>query len=170
MEDVEPAFSHHPVSTLPLIETPSGASLRIVAGEAFGRRSPVTTHWPTLYVDAGLPEGSSFELQAEHEERALYVASGSIGVSGGAGPARDVLALQMAVLEPGVTAQVLAHENSRVMLLGGRPFATPRQLYWNFVASTRERLDGAKQDWAAQNHARFPKVPGDDVEFIPLPG
>ena len=170
MEDVEPAFSHHPAATLPMIETPSGARLRIVAGEAFGRRSPVATLWPTLYVDAALPQGSSFELQADHEERALYVASGSIMVGGeGRSTAHNVLALQMAVLEPGVTVQVTAHENSRVMLLGGQAFAAPRQLYWNFVASTRERLDRAKADWAAQNPARFPKVPGDDVEFIPLP-
>lgn len=168
MEDVEPAFNHHPAATLPLIETPSGAQLRIVAGEAFGRRSPVATLWPTLYVDAALPAGSGFELQAEHEERALYVASGSIHVSG-AGPARDVLALQMAVLEPGVTVQVTAPGNSRVMLLGGKPFAAPRQLYWNFVASSRERLEAGKRDWAEQNLARFPKVPGDAVEFIPLP-
>jgi len=170
MEDMEPAFSHHPAATLPLIETPSGARLRIVAGEAFGRRSPVTTHWPTLYVDAALPAGSSFELQAEHEERALYVASGSLTVGSQTGAAaRNVLALQMAVLEPGVTAQVTADGNSRVMLLGGKAFAAPRQLYWNFVASSRERLDRAKAAWAAQDSARFPKVPGDDVEFIPLP-
>ena len=168
MEDVAPAFSHHPAETLPLIETPTGARLRVVAGEAFGRRSPVATLWPTLYVDAALPQGSDFELQAEHEERALYVASGSIRISG-AGPARDVLALQMAVLEPGVTVQVTTDQNSRVMLLGGKPFAAPRQLYWNFVASSRERLDAGKRDWAEQNLARFPKVPGDEIEFIPLP-
>lgn len=179
LEDVEPAFSHHPAATLPLIETPSGARLRIVAGEAFGRRSPVATLWPTLYVDAVLPEGSGFELPAEHEERALYVASGRIGTGshgtappghGGEDTAGDVLALQMAVLEPGVPVQVKARENSRVMLLGGRAFAAPRHLYWNFVASTVERLESGKRDWADQNPTRFPKVPGDDVEFIPLPG
>lgn len=164
MEDVTPAFSHHPVATLPLIETPTGARLRIVAGEAFGRRSPVATHWPTLYVDAALPAGSRFELQAEHEERALYVASGRVRIG-----EDGVRTLQMAVLEPGVTVQVTASEDSRVMLLGGKAFAAPRHLYWNFVASSRERLDSGKRDWAEQNLARFPKVPGDDVEFIPLP-
>jgi len=164
MEDVAPAFSHHPVATLPLIETPTGARLRVVAGEAFGRRSPVATHWPTLYVDAALPAGSRFELQAEHEERALYVASGRVRIG-----EDGVRTLQMAVLEPGVTVQVTASEDSRVMLLGGKAFAAPRHLYWNFVASSRERLDSGKRDWAEQNLARFPKVPGDDVEFIPLP-
>ncbi len=164
MKDVAPAFSHHPAATLPLIETPTGARLRIVAGEAFGRRSPVATLWPTLYVDAALPAGSRFELQAEHEERALYVASGSVRI--GEDGAR---ALQMAVLEPGVTVQVTALEDSRVMLLGGQAFAAPRHLYWNFVASSRERLDAGKRDWADQNLARFPKVPGDELEFIPLP-
>lgn len=165
-EDIAPAFAHHPAATLPQLETPDGARLRVVAGEAFGRRSPVATLWPTLYVDARLPAGSTLELPPEHEERAFYVATGAVAVDGEAEP---VPALELAVLAPGTTARLRAMHDSRVMLLGGAAFARPREIFWNFVASTPERIEAAKADWRAQNLARFPKVPGDEHEFIPLP-
>lgn len=166
-EDDPPAFAHHPVATLPQLETPDGARLRIVAGEAFGRRSPVATLWPTLYVDAALQAGSSLELSPEHEQRAIYVASGELQVEGETEPLR---ATQLAVLESGATARLRAPTDARVMLIGGAAFPRPREIEWNFVASTRERIEAAKRDWREQNLARFPKVPGDDQEFIPLPG
>lgn len=166
-EDDPPAFAHHPMATLPQLETPDGARLRVVAGEAFGRRSPVATPWPTLYVDAALAAGSSLELPPEHEQRAIYVASGAVQVDGEAEPLR---ATELAVLQPGCTARLRAGTEARAMLIGGAAFARPRELEWNFVASTRERIETAKRDWREQNLARFPKVPGDDQEFIPLPG
>jgi redox-sensitive bicupin YhaK (pirin superfamily) len=166
-EDDAPAFAHHPVATLPQIETPDGARLRIVAGESFGRRSPVATLWPTLYVDAALAAGSSLELPPEHEQRAIYVASGAVQIDGEAQPLR---ATELAVLRPGHTARLRATADARAMLFGGAAFAQPREIEWNFVASTRERIEAAKRDWREQNVARFPKVPGDDQEFIPLPG
>jgi hypothetical protein len=166
-EDDPPSFAHHPAATLPLIETPDGARLRIVAGEAFGRRSPVATLWPTLYVDAALPPGSSLELPAEHEQRGIYVADGELCVDGEPSPVKTG---ELAVLQPGTTARLRAAHESRAMLIGGRGFALPREIEWNFVASTRERIEQAKRDWREQNLARFPKVPGDDQEFIPLPG
>jgi redox-sensitive bicupin YhaK (pirin superfamily) len=166
-EDDPPAFAHHPLATLPQLDTPDGARLRIVAGEAFGRRSPVATPWPTLYVDAALQPGSSLELPPEHEQRAIYVASGALEVDGEPDPLR---ATEMAVLAPDTTARLRAIGAARVMLLGGAAFAQPRELEWNFVASTRERLEAAKRDWRERNLARFPQVPGDELEFIPLPG
>ncbi len=165
-EDVEPAFHHHPAGTLPLLETPDGARLRVIAGEAFGRRSPVATLWPTLYVDAAIPQGGSIELPPEHEERAIYVAEGEIAV--GADDQRCA-AGSLLVLVEGVTARITARSATRAMLLGGARFPTPRLISWNFVASSAERLDAARRDWREQNAARFPKVPGDDREFIPLP-
>jgi redox-sensitive bicupin YhaK (pirin superfamily) len=166
-EDDPPAFAHHPVASLPQLETPDGARLRVVAGEAFGRRSPVATLWPTLYVDAALDAGSSLELPAEHEQRAVYVASGAVQVEGEAEPLR---ATELAVLQPGRAARLHAAVDARVMLIGGAAFPQPREIEWNFVGSTRERIEAAKRDWREQNLARFPKVPGDDQEFIPLPG
>ncbi len=165
-EDDAPSFAHHPAATLPLIETPGGVTLRVVAGEAFGRRSPVETLWPTLYVDAAMPPGSSLELPAEHEQRGVYVAQGELRIEGEAAP---LAAGGLAVLRGGVTARLHALCHARVMLIGGRGFARPREIEWNFVGSTRERIEQAKRDWREQDLARFPKVPGDDQEYIPLP-
>lgn len=165
-EDDAPSFAHHPAATLPLIETPGGATLRVVAGEAFGRRSPVETLWPTLYVDAAMPPGSSLELPAEHEQRGVYVAQGELRIEG---EAASLAAGGLAVLRGGATARLHALRQARVMLIGGRGFARPREIEWNFVGSTRERIEQAKRDWREQNLARFPKVPGDDREYIPLP-
>jgi hypothetical protein len=111
--------------------------------------------------------GSSLELPAEHEQRGIYVAEGELRVDGDPVPLR---AGELEVLRPGDTARLRAGPESRAMLIGGRGFARPREIEWNFVASTRERIEEAKRDWRAQDPARFPKVPGDDQEFIPLPG
>ena len=168
-EDVAPSFHHHPVASLPAIETPDGVRLRIIAGEAFGRRSPVETLWPTLYVDVDVPAGSALELAPEHEERGIYVASGAVELLSDGGMREPVEPLQLAVLEPGATVSVRARQDSRLMLLGGQAFAQPRHIWWNFVGSSRERIDDAKRDWRDGNRVRFPLVPGDSEEFIPLP-
>lgn len=166
-EDDPPSFAHHPAATLPRIETPDGARLHVVAGEAFGRRSPVATAWPTLYVDATLPPDAALELPAEHEQRGIYVAVGELWLDGEPGAVR---AGELAVLRPGTTVRARARHESRAMLIGGRAFERPREIEWNFVASTRERIEQAKRDWRQRNVARFPLVPGDEQEFIPLPG
>ena len=165
-EDDAPAFHHHPGATLPALQTLDGARLRVIAGEAFGRRSPVATVWPTLYVDAALPVDARFELNADHEERAIYVAEGEASVDGEA-----VATGQLALLAPGRTVEVRNRGSraARAMLLGGARFPTPRYIWWNFVASSRERLERAKQDWGTRDLAVFPDVPGDEQEFIPLP-
>jgi redox-sensitive bicupin YhaK (pirin superfamily) len=176
-EDCEPAFAHHPAASLPLLETAGGARLRVIAGEAFGRRSPVATAWPTLYVDVLLPAGCAIELPADHEERGIYIAEGTVS-AGAVGMTRDaaapgatpLLTGQLALLEPGCTVRLEAHADSRVMLLGGARFPTSRDIWWNFVASSAARIETAKLDWARQDLGRFPKVPGDEAELIPLPG
>jgi len=158
-EDVEPGFFHHPAASLPVLEM-GGVVLRVIAGEAFGRQSPVATLWPTLYVDAVLPAGGAIEVPPDYTERAVYVASGALEVDGTVIPTGS-----LAVLEAGRSVRLHAVTSSRAMLLGGERFPTPRYLWWNFVASSRERIERAKRDWV---EGRFGSVPG-ETEFIPLP-
>jgi redox-sensitive bicupin YhaK (pirin superfamily) len=159
LEEVEPAFAHHAAATLPQLNS-GGVDLTVIAGHAFGRQSPVATLWPTLYVDARMPDDTMLELPAEHAERALYVAQGAIAVDG-----TRLSEGQLAVFESGGTHELRALGETRVMLLGGERFPTPRHIWWNFVASSRERIERAKERWAKQE---FPAVPG-ETEFIPLP-
>jgi redox-sensitive bicupin YhaK (pirin superfamily) len=159
-EECAPSFAHHPESTLPGFER-EGVALRVIAGEAFGSRSPVRTSWPTLYVDARLAPGAELTVPEGVEERAVYVATGRIGCEGGGFAAGD-----MAVLRRGARVVVRAEGEARILLLGGAPMDGPRLIDWNFVASSEARLVKAREDWKA---ARFGKIPGDDVEFIPLP-
>ncbi len=158
-EDVEPDFTHYPVSVLPRREL-GGVDLAVIAGDAFGLRSPVATLWPTLYAHALFTAGAHLEIPAEHTERAVYLVQGEITVDGVALPEK-----QLAVLEPGSEPTVRARRDSRAMLLGGEHFSTPRHIWWNFVASTPERIDAAKLRWA---NRQFAPVPG-ETEFIPLP-
>jgi redox-sensitive bicupin YhaK (pirin superfamily) len=158
-EDVEPSFAHHAVDDLPLLRL-DGVQLRIIAGHAFGLRSPVATLWPTLYADARLRDEAVLEVPYEHTERAAYVVSGAIAVCD-----HTVLAGQMVILQEARTASLRAIGDSVVMLLGGERFPTPRTIWWNFVASTRERIEEAKLRWAA---GQFAPVPA-ETEFIPLP-
>lgn len=158
-EKCEPAFAHHPASSLPLVRG-DGYQLRIVAGRAFGREAPVKVNSPTLYVAAEMATGAEFTLEPEYPEQAVYVASGSVTVNG------EALELGvLAVLEPGASVKIIASEPAQVMLLGGAPIDGPRTIWWNFVASNPELIEIAKRDW---NEQRFDPVPGDD-ERIPLP-
>jgi hypothetical protein len=134
--------------------------MRVIAGTAWGQRSPVATFSETLYVDVELRAGAVLELPEEHHDRALYVADGRIALDGAEYPTG-----QMIVFDAGGSTGIRALADSRVMLVGGAPLEGPRYLWWNFVASSRERIERAKDDWAAQ---RFPRVPG-ETEFIPLP-
>jgi redox-sensitive bicupin YhaK (pirin superfamily) len=155
-EETAPAFHHHPAATLPTVEL-AGAHLRVLAGTAYGQTSPVRTFSPLFYVDASIPAGATLAVPDEHEERAAYIVKGAVEH---AGPGR------MLVFTPGAHVQLHAEADTRLVLLGGAPLDGPRHMFWNFVSSSRERLEQAKQDWKAQ---RFAKVPGDDIEFIPLP-
>jgi redox-sensitive bicupin YhaK (pirin superfamily) len=158
-EDVEPDFTHYPVSVLPRRKL-DGVDLALIAGAAFGLRSPVATLWPTLYVHALFTAGAQLKIPAEHTERAVYLVEGELTVDGVALPEK-----QLAVLKPGAEPTLRARSNSRAMLLGGERFATPRHIWWNFVASTPGRIDAAKARWA---NRQFAPVPG-ETEFIPLP-
>jgi len=158
-EDIEPNFTHYPASALPQ-RTLDGVTLSVVAGEAFGQRSPVVSLWPTLYVHAGFVAGASLEVPAEYDERAVYVVSGELAV----GESR-IIEGQLAVLAPGTKPTLRAVGETRAMLLGGKRFPTPRYIWWNFVASSRERIALAKDRWAK---GQFAPVPG-ETEFIPLP-
>jgi hypothetical protein len=158
-ELAEPAFHHHPEATLPRVSAP-GVELRVVAGTAFGERSPVEVFSPTLYAAARMQAGGAFELDAEHEERGVYVVEGDVAVAGASVPPRH-----LAVLGPAGRVEVRAATEARVMLLGGAKSDGDRFIWWNFVASSRERIEEAKQLWREQ---RFARIPG-ETEFTPLP-
>ncbi|HKE42992.1 MAG TPA: pirin family protein [Steroidobacteraceae bacterium] len=158
-EETEPAFFHHPAASLPEVRSP-GVIARVIAGTALGQQSPVEVFSSTLYVDLNLAADATFELSDEHQDRAVYVAAGLIDLNG----TRYAVGA-MPVLEPAATARIRALKDARVLLLGGSPLEGRRYIWWNFVSSSRERMEQAKTDWVAQ---RFGKVPG-ETEFIPLP-
>ncbi|HTQ76306.1 MAG TPA: pirin family protein [Burkholderiales bacterium] len=158
-ELAEPGFHHHPQATLPRVSA-GGAELRVIAGTAFGERSPVAVFSPTLYVAAELDAGAVLQLDAEHEERGVYAVEGNVSVAGTPLPPQH-----LAVIEGRGTVTVRAETRARAMLLGGAKLDGERFIWWNFVASSRERIDEAKQRWRDQ---RFPRIPG-ETEFIPLP-
>lgn len=159
-EECAPAFAHHPVARLPTLEG-GGARLRVIAGNAYGQVSPVHVVSPLFYVDAQLSRGAVLTLPDEHAQRALYVVEGAV-VSDGV----TLQTGELAIYKPDVLASALAPDDARVVLLGGAALDGPRHIDWNFVSSRLERIARAKDDWRQR---RFPSVPGDDVEFIPLP-
>jgi redox-sensitive bicupin YhaK (pirin superfamily) len=164
-EDGEPSFVHHAASTLPA-HVGDGIEMTVIAGDAFGLRSPVVAPWPTFYVHVQIAEGATLEVPADHAERAVYVVQGELGVRGEPGAGElPVTEGQLAVLAPGVKATLRAPRSSRAMLLGGEPFPTPRFIWWNFVASSQERIERAKERWEGR---QFADVPG-ETEYIPLP-
>jgi redox-sensitive bicupin YhaK (pirin superfamily) len=156
----EPTFEHHPPETLPALAHGSVA-LRVLLGEAYGVRSPVTTLSPMFYVEARMPAGSRLALPLAPSERAAYVVEGTLH-----GEPEPVGSRHMLVYGPGGAAELHALTDAHVMLLGGEPLDGPRHMFWNFVASSAARIEEAKRDWA---EGRFPLVPGDEHERIPLP-
>ncbi|MDK9557918.1 pirin family protein [Marinobacter sp. M216] len=157
-EEMAPAFIHYPGEMIPATVV-DGVPVRVIMGSAFGLTSPVDVFSDTLYLEAHLQPGQSLTLP-HAEERGLYVAQGSL-VAGDT----DIPQFTMAVLGPEPDVEVVAKEETRIALIGGEPFS-PRYMEWNFVSSRAERIEQAKSDWKA---GRFPVVPGDEVEFIPLP-
>lgn len=154
----EPAFLHYPAAAIPAFEA-GGASVRLIIGEALGERSPVSSFVDTLYLEAKLTRGGEFELGPVVPELAVYVVTGDVTVS-----THGLEAGEMAVLAPGSSLELRAHENARVMVLGGAPVGK-RILWWNFVAPSQSRIEQAGADWKA---GRFAGIDGDD-DFIPLP-
>ena len=158
-EESAPSFVHYGENRLPVIED-SGVAARLIAGEAFGARSPVETPMAMIYADVSLEPGASVPFDATYEERGLYTVSGEIEIAGDRfGPG------QLLVFKPGDRIAIRAATSARMMLLGGDPMDGPRHIWWNFVSSRKDRIDQAKADWS---QARFDSVPG-ETEFIPLP-
>jgi redox-sensitive bicupin YhaK (pirin superfamily) len=159
-EEDGPSFEHVAKANLPTHEE-NGVTLRVVAGKAYGLASPVRAPMEIFYVDAQMKAGSALSLPEEYEERGAMVVGGIVE----AGSARHEDG-SMVLFDKGEAAQIRAIGEARVMLLGGAPLDGQRHVWWNFVASSRERLEQAKSDWRAM---RFGTIPGDDTEFIPLP-
>lgn len=160
-EEAEPGFFHHPGATLPHL-TDTGVRLTVIAGSAYGATAPVSVFSGTLYVDAVLAAGAALALPREHAERAAYVLTGEVEVAGELFGAHKLL-----VFRPDDEIVLRAVGDARVLLVGGEPLDGPRHIWWNFVSSSQERIEQAKEDWRA---GRFGTIPGDAVEYIPLPG
>ena len=164
-EETPPGFTHHAAASLPQIDLP-GVTIRVLAGTAYGRASPAAVLSPTLYCAVQLRTDGCLVLPAEHEQRAVYVAEGAVDIEG-----QRVEAGSLALLAPACDFAIAATAASRVMLLGGAPVGA-RIIDWNFVSSSRERLEAARREWSDYGNAtarvRFGAVPGES-EFIPLP-
>jgi len=161
MEEMAPAFAHTARAEMPLIDI-DGASGRVVIGSFEGLSSPVAAFTDTLYVDLTLTPGSRFPFPAVHEERAIYILSGSLVVAGD-----RFAADQLLVFRPGddITLEG-GEEGCHIMLFGGAALSSKRYIWWNFVSSSKERIEQAKEEWRT---GRFDIVPGDEEEFVPLP-
>ncbi len=160
-EEIDPAFAHTEKSAMPTFDA-AGASGRVVIGSLGGLTSPVKSYSDTLYVDLTLVPGGSFPFDASHEERAAYVLSGEVEIAG------DVFAAdQLLVFRPGDAITLRAGSSGcHLMLFGGAALGSKRHIWWNFVSSSKERIEQAKEEWRS---GRFDIVPGDEQEFIPLP-
>jgi redox-sensitive bicupin YhaK (pirin superfamily) len=160
-EEVAAEFHHHDADSLPRI-VQGGARLVLIAGTAYGKASPVKVFAPMFFIEAQLETGASLTLPEEHAERGVHVIDGEVTWGD-----LTIGAAQMATQAGESAPAVRANKATRLMLFGGAPLDGERYLWWNFVSSSRERIEQAKADWSAQ---RFGKIPGDDHEFIPLPG
>ena len=159
-EEVDPAFDHVPVPMLPVVED-NGVRARVLMGDLWGVLAATPQHSPTIYADIELDEGGAIPIDAEADERAVMLVGGEAELDG---QPLDLFALY--ILRPRHAARLSSVGGGRLMLMGGQAFATPRHVFWNFVSSSRDRINQAKEDWKAQ---RFATIPGDDQEFIPLP-
>jgi redox-sensitive bicupin YhaK (pirin superfamily) len=161
LEEQPPSFSHHAEYDLPHLES-EGASLAVIAGEAFDQRSPVPVYSDLMYLDVVLKPDARLEVPAEHVERAACVLSGEVEVEGQAGAFG---AAQLVVFNPGADIVLRAKGGAHVILLGGEPFPEPRHVYWNFVSSSQDRIRQAVEDW---RNGRFPLIAG-EKEVAPAP-
>jgi len=158
--EVDAEFHHHDRTQLPRIRQP-GVEATLIAGSAYGESSPVKVFAPMFLLEVKLTAGTAFALPEEHLERGIYVVEGDVSWGD-----LDLVATHMAVQSGTSAPTLVARQDTRLMLFGGAPLDGERHLWWNFVASSRERIEQAKVEWAAQ---RYAPVPGDENEFIPLP-
>jgi redox-sensitive bicupin YhaK (pirin superfamily) len=159
-EEIDPAFEHVAREDLPLIEN-DGVSARVIIGSLWGVTAPTTQHAATIYADLLMKAGASIPIDAEADERAILVALGSASLDG-----ESLETHSLYVLKPGQAMTLRAQSDCRVMLLGGEAFATPRHVWWNFVSSSRDRINQAKADW---KNRLFHAIQADSEEFIPIP-
>jgi redox-sensitive bicupin YhaK (pirin superfamily) len=159
-EETDPAFTHYPAAELPVQEE-AGVWMRLIAGSAYGMSSPVRTHSPLFYLHTEWQAGASKALPGGYSEQAVYVARGEIEHAG-----QTYVPGQLLVFGDDTDAVITARETSTLMIFGGEPLGE-RHVFWNFVSSRKERIEQAKADWQA---GRIPLPPGDDLEWIPLPG
>lgn len=159
-EEIAPAFDHVPASGLPVIED-GAARARVLMGSLWGATSATPQHSPTIYADIELGSTGSIPIEGEADERALMLVGGEAELDG-----QPLELFALYVLRPGSAARLTSATGARAMLMGGQAFSTRRYVFWNFVSSSRDRINQAKDDWKAM---RFPLIPGDDQEFIPIP-
>jgi redox-sensitive bicupin YhaK (pirin superfamily) len=159
-EEVDPAFDHVGGDGLPFVED-GGARARVLMGSLWGASAATRCDSATIYADIVLDAGGSIPVDAEADERAVMLVGGEAALDG-----QPLEIFTLYVLRPGHEARLSSASGARLMLMGGEAFTTRRYVFWNFVSSSRDRINQAKEDWKA---LRFPLVPGDDQEFIPLP-
>ena len=157
-EEIEPAFEA--VGILPVIAD-AGAKAVVIMGDLWGQCAATTTHAETIYAEIILEAGGSIPIDAETDERAVMLVGGTARLAG-----QKLDLYQLTVLKPGAEMTLSSDNGGRIMLLGGEAFTTQRHVFWNFVSSSRERINQAKEDWTA---GRFAEVPGDNEESIPIP-
>lgn len=157
-EEIDPAFEA--VSDLPIVEDGAAKAI-VIMGELWGERAATTTHADTIYAEIVLSPGGSIPLEISADERAVMLVGGGAEIDG-----QGIGLYELTVLEPGRNVTLSSRDGARVMLLGGEAFATKRHVWWNFVSSDRDRIRQAREDWT---EGRFPTVPGDADEYIPLP-
>ncbi len=157
-EEIDPAFEA--VTDLPLVEDGCAAA-RVIMGSLWGATARTTCHAETIYAEILLAPSGALPIDAEADERAVMLVGGEASLDG-----MPLELYALTVLAPGAAMRLSSKRGGRVMLLGGEAFATPRHVWWNFVSSRRDRINQAKDDWRS---GRFPKVPGDEDEFIPIP-
>jgi redox-sensitive bicupin YhaK (pirin superfamily) len=159
-EEMAPAFDHVPLADLPLIED-GGARARVLIGTLWGATAGTPQHSSTIYADIELGSDGSIMLQAGADERGVMLVGGEAELD-----SQPIELFTLYVLRPGHEARLSSASGGRAMLMGGESFGTRRFVFWNFVSSSRDRINQAKEDWKAM---RFPLIPGDDQEFIPIP-
>lgn len=160
LEETDPAFENIGADELPMISD-GAVQARIIMGEAWGEAAPTTCHSPTVYADVHFTGAGQMPIDSDADERALLLVDGEAALDGV--PLDSHI---LYVLKPGTKPVLSSATGGRLMLLGGADFTSPRHIWWNFAASTNERIQQAAKDW---NEGRFPKVPGDEEEFIPIP-
>jgi redox-sensitive bicupin YhaK (pirin superfamily) len=159
-EEMAPAFEHVAAADLPIVGA-DGVEVRLIMGQAYGARSPVTCRSPTLYSALTMGPGSSIEVESEADERAVYLLDGDAELDGAA-----LQPTHLVLLRPGDRPRLRSHGGARLMICGGAPMDGTRHVWWNFVSSSRDRINEARRAWKA---GEFALPPDDDAEFIPLP-